>query len=543
MAGSETSAAALRAARAAVREQGLSVGKARVAPPPASTNRSNAGAGVIYDARRDVFGGADERGGGKITFQQLRMFADNCDACRDAIGARTAQVLTTPLKFRARPGVDDAAAAAQILAAEEFFSTKGGFGGPGTSWEETLQKLCEDALTLGCLAMFRRQNLGGTLFSVEPFDAATIKPVLETDGRIPADGIAYEQWISGKRTGVGFRADEIHYRRLNARTSSRWGRSPVEFVMAAILQYIGYDTWNLAWVNDGDGELGHWEVPDDYSDIEREKLEAIIRAMRETPAKRQRGSDHLFPPGVKWTPRRQRAEADFVATQTFLIRRIAAGFQINATIIGFAGEQYKVSQDEQVELAEGYGGSVFKITLKSLVDDILHDDLLLDLVECGWEEKAADMPTVAGVVQTVGTERISVNAARAMLNERPAEGPYVDCLYHMTTAGEVIVIGWDAGKKPKHLDDQGRDTTAPPPPPVIIQAPGASPTPPGASPRVGQPQPNPTSPPNAQSATSRPTREVAKAAGRSVDLPALADDLEALLETVTNERTSREVTA
>ena len=397
-----------------------------------------------YDTRRDRQGTPNERGGGNLTFHELRQFTDQCDPVRNAISVRQAQVLMTPLSFRKRDGIELSVdeERARLALAEEFTTTEGILGGPGTSWHEWVSKTTEDLFCCGATAQYRRRGRGGQVIGVEPVDVSTIKPLVNPDGwTITGKEIAFEQWINGRKV-ADFAADDMHYRRLFPRTSSRWGRSPVEFVARAVEQFLGYDDWNMAWIVDGDGDFGHWAGPANSTPEERKQFDAFIRQQNETMDKRVRGARMALPSGWEFHPRRTRAEAEFEKTQTFLIRRICAAFQLSAALIGFAGEHYKVSQEEQRKVAEDFGERVFKLLLADLINDILRYDRGVTDMEAYWDDDEEDLEKNARVVSAAGTGVYTPNQARRIMGEPPMQGPWVDKLFIVSPTGPILV-GWD----------------------------------------------------------------------------------------------------
>ena len=407
---------------------------------------------IRYYTNADGYGHANERGGGhaKLTFAQLRAFADSCDAVRNAIDVRTAQIIGTALTFIPVDGIEEDVVQDEIKQAKEFITKKGGLGGPGVTFQEFMGQIIEDLLVCGCCAIYRRRTRGKKIFSLEPIDAATIKPLQTEGGWTPQPPeIAYEQYVGGRKVRA-FNATEIHYRRLNARTHSRWGMSPTEYVVGAILQYLGYDAWNLSWVTDGDGDIGHWEGPQDATPEERKQFDILLKKLRSTLQTRQRGATVSLPYGFRWVPRRERKEGDFEGTQTFLIRRIAAAFRVNATVLGFAGEQYKVSTEEQIGISEMWGEDVFKLLIKSLLDDILHDDLGLTQIQAQWDDDDENLQEIANTINTAGTLFLTPNEGRQMLGLPILEGGLADSLFIMTASGPAVV--WGDNPTPQQTD-------------------------------------------------------------------------------------------
>lgn len=406
---------------------------------------ADAGPIMRFDARQDNRQYGELRA--ELTsFRMLRRLAETCDAVANAVQCRIDQIRSTPLSFRAPADADPEVAEGQVTQAEEFFATEGGLGGPGVTFQDLLCILVEDLLVIGCCALYRRPTKGGDTYSIEYVDAATIKPLL-TDGGwrpLPPEP-AYEQVDArGKRVGA-FTADEMRYIRFRARSDSRWGRSPTENVLGAIAQYIAADDYNLSYFVDGDGEWSYWKVPADWSPDQIKAFDAYVEAVNKARAGKQGAARRSMPAGPERVSARPRSEAAFEKTQVHLVRRIARAFSLSASVLGFEGVQYKVAQEDQRKTAELWGENVLKLLLKGLFDDILHEDLNLPDVEAVWLDEVEDLEPVARMITQAGTQRVSPNRAREMLGLPPAEGPYVNALYEMTGAGQIVVIGWEPG--------------------------------------------------------------------------------------------------
>lgn len=386
---------------------------------------------------------------GSTTMAQLRLLAKSCDAVANAIQLRINQVRSTPLLIVPMPGVEEGDVQQEITQANEFITTRGGLGGPGVTKQEFICAATEELLTLGCIASYRRPSLDGGVFSSELVDGATIKPLLGSGGWIPQPPApAFAQYNIETLQKIGeFTADEMRYVRYNSTLTSRYGKSPTELVLSAIYQYISADTWNLSWFLSGDADFTYWEVPDTWSYDEVERFESTVNSMNDATAGQKTQSRKAVRSGPKRVKDRDRKEADFEGTQVHLIRRIANAFGVNASVLGFEGAQYKVSQEGSQEQAITHGEDVTKLLLSNLITDILHEDLGLTGVQAQWEEPPKDMGPVAEVIAAAGTGVVCPNDSREMLGQPAAEGPYMDAYFLMTPTGP-FVLGWRPGAEP-----------------------------------------------------------------------------------------------
>jgi len=415
----------------------------------------------LYYARGDAQGDADVRGGISARFSQLRQFADQCDAARFCINERKRQIQATEFVISPREGYEDSSEAqAQVEAARQFINTDGGLGGPGVRFQEFLSITMEDYLVCGCIALYRRPTRGGGTYSVEPVDAATIKPLLTEGGFVPSTGDAYEQYINGKRV-AGFSAREMRYLRYDPRSNSRWSKSPTDYALQAILQYLGYDSLNLAWVTDGDMERSYWRTPEEWTREQAEAFVDYLRAMNETWARR---NESPVIPGATLVQTRPRSEANSIESQVHLLKRVAAAYDVNASVLGFAGETYKVAQEEQIRLAQLKSEMPTLLAYEQLLNDIFREDCGLDLVQGRWNLNIENRQLMAEIVATAGPGVFTPNEARQLCGLEPAEGQYVDCLTRREIDGSLTVLGWTKGATPP----------APEPPPAPTPVPEAA---------------------------------------------------------------------
>jgi hypothetical protein len=377
----------------------------------------------------------------------LRRFADECEPVRLAIQRRKSQLFAMPWAVVPAEGYSAKEAEAGIKEAHAFFSTSGGMGGTGRRFRTALNQIVDDMLVLGAFCAYRRPTVNGGIHSVEFVDAATIKPLLTPDGWVPEPPEAgYEQYVGQGRPKT-FTRDELWYEVWDLRTYSRWSRSPVEYCLGSALQFCAIESWNLSWFADGDGEFGYWQVPDDWSPAQIREFNLWVREMNASlKGKQGSAGATLIPGGPKRISRRPRREAEYAETALLMIRRIAAAFDLNATVLGFEGDQYKVSQEGQSEAAERWGNKPLCLLLNEWFSDVIHEDLGIPEADFQFDLSSADLEANARVVSSAGTVFVTPNDGRRKLGLEEAEGPYVDTLFDLSS-GAPVVLGWTKGSR------------------------------------------------------------------------------------------------
>ena len=94
--------------------------------------------------------------------------------------------------------------------------------------------LLEDMLVIDAATIYPRYTRGGSLYSLDIIDGATIKPLIGEDGRSPEPpDPAYQQILHGV-PAADFSADELLYLPRNMRAHRLYGMSPVEQIALAV---------------------------------------------------------------------------------------------------------------------------------------------------------------------------------------------------------------------------------------------------------------------------------------------------------------------
>lgn len=204
----------------------------------------------------------DDGTGTGITFAQLRALAKYCTIVRLCIETRKDQLAKLDWEFRIKPKRGELPGAAQkrgendprIDQLTEFFQKPD----QQIDWSRWLRKMLEDALVIDAVTIYRRQTLGGGVYSLEVFDGSTINVVLDKNGRTP-EGIdektglpfpAYQQWIKGI-PAIDFAADELVYFPRNPMPGRTYGYSPVEQLVTYVNMALRRTATQMGFYTDG----------------------------------------------------------------------------------------------------------------------------------------------------------------------------------------------------------------------------------------------------------------------------------------------------
>ena len=385
-----------------------------------------------------VVGSADYREGSPVTFSTLRTLSELHEPSRACIWKRIRQVQAVEWEIAARSGAGRANGAA-LERARTFFSTRGGLGGPGMRFRHFIAQVIEDLLVLDAVVLYRRPNRAGDIFSIEVIDGATITPLLDERGYRPLPPApAFEQWVQGRRVGE-WTADEMRYEMMNPRSCSPYGLSPLECLVATVEGSLRAQAWNLTWFSESDLPPGMLECPADWTPRQIKEFSEYWDALLSGES----GGGHRLrrtPAGVKFTPFAQRNEMEFERFQQWLLRITCALFDLNPAVLGFAGETYKVAQEEQIEAAKQWGLQPLLGFLKEVFDDILAEDLRQPELEFRWAPlEREDELRAAQVEQTYGTTYFTINEVRRKRGAPPIEGELGDALFAITGDGLVTL--------------------------------------------------------------------------------------------------------
>src|SRR5215472_14829372 len=154
-----------------------------------------------------------------------------------------------------RPKADDRC---QLL--ERIFERPDG----ETDWQQWVAQLTEEQLVIDASTIMRKRSRAGDTIGIELIDGATIKPLIDYDGRVPKQGPAFQQILKGI-VAAEFTKDELLYAPRNRRIHKVYGMSCVEQVLVTVNIGLRRRAQQLAYFTDGNIPDAVWQVPQNWT--------------------------------------------------------------------------------------------------------------------------------------------------------------------------------------------------------------------------------------------------------------------------------------
>jgi len=355
------------------------------------------------------------RPGSLVDVTTLRYLAETYDVLRACIEHLKREVASVPLEIVPKDGakVSDR----RLKQAREWFSADGGLGGRGKYRTAFEKEMIEDVLVVGACAVY---TPGPLVSEALILDAATIRPVVDGFGWDVEDR-PYEQWIQGM-AAASFTRDELRYDGLYPRSWTPYFASPIEWILKTIIAAGKADDWNLAWLTDGNTAAQMLAMPESWTPGQiQEFWQYWDQVLSGNSNERQKTK--FVPGGTSKVGDHSRKDQDFGEYELWLLRRTCSIMGVQPSSIGFAGEQYKVSQEGSNKQTSAFGAGQLLEFRKSLYDWLLvrlgYPDLEATNV-VSTEEGAGERTD--RLTKAAGGPYLTVNEARAEEGREPIEG-------------------------------------------------------------------------------------------------------------------------
>ena len=306
-----------------------------------------------------------------------------------------------------------------------------------------------DILELGQSALWLRQDRTGMITGVDVIDAATIKPLLDTRGRMPRPPYpAYEQFIKGVPAGL-YTSDRMLMIRESMRTESIYSTSRVERIILRINQALRKENLDLTRYTDGSIPEGIL-FPDANSNWTPEECEAYERSWNGLLS----GNDRLkvrmriAPPGAPdkfISTRPSDPQMDF---DRYLLNLTVAAFGLTMDEIALTETSNRsVGQTQQAviyrrvvqPIAHRYG-DLFTRVIQSKFDPRL-------IVTWGGVEEAEDLRTKAETLK-IGVDAGALSVSRmAKIMGWPVETQVPPFIQVQGGADNIVLVSDIADQK------------------------------------------------------------------------------------------------
>ncbi len=205
-----------------------------------------------------------------ISFFELRGLADALPLLRAVIETRKDQIAGQSYAVRARARADAPDASKSIDVVARFLARPD----RRRSFADWLRMLLEDMLVIDAATIYPRYTRGGSLYSLDIIDGATVKPLIGEDGRSPEPpDPAYQQILHGV-PAADFSADELLYLPRNMRAHRLYGMSPVEQIALTVNIALRRDAATLDYYRTGSS-------PDAFATLPKEWTADQIRSFQD----------------------------------------------------------------------------------------------------------------------------------------------------------------------------------------------------------------------------------------------------------------------
>lgn len=382
------------------------------------------------------------RSGEPVTFPQLRALADSWDLLRLAIETRKDQMAKLAWVIRPKDLAIDPDDRCQQ--ATDFFA----FPDKEHDWATWLRMILEDLFVLDAPTIYPRRTRGGDLYCLDLIDGATIKRVIDADGRTPVPpDPAYQQVIKGL-TAVDYSRDELLYLPRNPRTNRLYGYSPVEQIIVTVNIAIRRQITQLQYYTEGNVPDAFGFLPENWQPDQVKQFQEYWDALYEGNTAQRRKMKWLAGKGPVQETRDPKLKDEY---DEWLARVVCYCFSLPPT--AFVKQMNRATSDTAQEVAVEEGLGPLMQWTKGVVDQVLWRWF-------GWTDLEMDFEPEAELDQ---------------LTKAQVDQIYVEA--KVVTPDEVRE---SLGKDP--LTAQQKDELNPPPPPGLAgpdgkPLPGAKPAP------------------------------------------------------------------
>jgi hypothetical protein len=347
-----------------------------------------------------------------------------------------------------------AATASMIADARRWLATSGGIGGEGVPRREFEMSMIEDLMVIGATSIYFPQTFGGKAYEAITIDAGTIKPKVDAYGWTD-DALVYEQWVHGVYQR-GFTRAEMLYSGLWPVSYTPYYKSNTEYLLYTINAAPKSDEWNLTWLTDGTTPSDIIAAPESWTP---EDILTFADWIRTTQAgnTRERQQLKIMPGGSSRLTGNSRKDQDFQEFQLWLLRRTCSIYGVQPASIGFAGEQYKVSQEGSMSKTSEFGvGMVLEFRDEMYTNILERAGFEGVRVSSSRKGEEGRKDKTGRLVTAAGGPFMTVNEARAEDGLDPIDDEGADEIRNMPT-GEADQPAAQKSAVPKEDDEKRAD--------------------------------------------------------------------------------------
>ena len=380
---------------------------------------------------------------GRIPFKTLRQFARNCELLR--LGIQTVKDQISSFGWQIVPTEDSKLKADDALIKEmsSFFRKPDKVH----TFDQWIRTMTEAYVVTDAISIYRAKDRIGRPYAFEIMDGATIKPLVDEDGRrpLPPDP-AYQQVIKGAPRAMYDMNELLYMPRDILEHDPLYGYPIVEQIIITAQTAIERAKFQLAYFTEG-------SLPDSYAALPKEMTADQIKAFEERFNNMMKGNTAgrrevpFFPEGTTIASLKQPPLKDDF--DEWLARIIAYALGISPTALIKQMNRSTSEADQQRNEEEGQSPKLqhFKNVIDELLPDFGQTDEEKKFIIANVEFKWRDNNEIDADKQSQIEDRAlrngskTINEVKLARGEDPIEGGDVPMV--LTSGGYVPLDSYD----------------------------------------------------------------------------------------------------
>jgi hypothetical protein len=356
-----------------------------------------------------------------VSFHQLRGLADSYDLLRLVIETRKDQIARLAWTIRPRRHAAQPAAAGTSNPRADAIADFLAYPDREHAWDAWLRMLLEDLLVIDAPTLYPRFDNAGRLYALEPIDGATIKRVIDDDGRTPIPPApAYQQILKGL-PAIDYTADELIYLPRNPRSNRVYGYAPVEQIVMTVNIALRRQLHQLQYYTEGTVPEALIGVPETWTPDQIGQFQSYWDALLTDDTATRRHA-RFVPATISKSFVQTKEAALKDEYDEWLARIVCYAFSVSAQWAVRA--MNRATAQTAAEQAEDEGLAPLLAWVKGALDRILRQCFQAPDLEFHWlEEQDEDSQAQAQVDQIYLAAGVkTINEVRAEQGLAPVDG-------------------------------------------------------------------------------------------------------------------------
>lgn len=341
-----------------------------------------------------------------VSYVELRALADNLDVLRLVIETRKDQIESFDWDIIAKEG--------RKVPDSVINAIKDKMQNPTHeySWASWLRMILEELFVIDAVAVLPRFTRGGDVYSLDLIDGATIKRVIDEQGRTPmSPDPAYQQILKGV-PATDYTADELMFMMRNPRVHKLYGFSPVEQIIMTINIALRRQLTQLQYYTEGNVPEAMAGVPESWNPDQIRQFQMYFDSMLVDNTAEKSRLKFLPLDATKIKEMRDPNLKD--QFDEWLARVVCYAFSVPAT--PFVAQVNRATAETSASSAESEGLAPTLSFVKRMVDKLLSNYFQNSDIEFKWKQKTAIKP-----IDQANIDKIHVDSGIRTVNEIRAD--------------------------------------------------------------------------------------------------------------------------